>query len=326
MSSDTLQVVRRTAENKYGRFQQSDKNPFSAANRLSQREYVPVHVNPKFTLSKADAAFTIGSCFARNVEYKLARLGVNVLTSDFRLAGEYYANSTEKTPDHRGVLNKYNPHSMRTEVLRSLGEISDLPDEGFIKIGEDKWIDPQASSIAPNTLDEIRYVRSVLNEVNGRIRKASIVFVTLGLTETWYDRVTGLSLNQAPSMQIVRRTPERFYFKNADWSETVSNLKDIVEAISRSNAETKIVLTVSPVPLNTTFSGDDVISANAYSKATLLAAARAVAREYANVDYFPSYEMVTSTPRELAFQEDGIHVINGMVGFVMDRFAETYFA
>lgn len=253
-------------------------------------------------------------------------LGVNVLTSDFKLAAEYYSTSTESTQGHRGVLNKYNPHSMRTEVLRSLGELDELPDEGFIQVGDEKWIDPQASSIAPNSLGEIRYVRSLLNEVNGRVRNASVVFITLGLTETWYDRQTGLSLNQAPNMQIVRRMPDRFYFKNSDWPETVSNIEDIIAAIGRANPETKIILTVSPVPLGTTFTGEDVITANAYSKSTLLSAARTVANRYGHVDYFPSYEIATNTSRALAFQEDGIHVVNDMVAYIMETFTEAYFS
>lgn len=326
MIVDTLQVIRRTTENKFSRFQRSEKNPLSAASRLSTDGYAPVHVSPKFKLSKEDAAFTIGSCFARNVEWKLMHLGVNVLTSDFKLAAEYYSTSTESTQGHRGVLNKYNPHSMRTEVLRSLGELDELPDEGFIQVGDEKWIDPQASSIAPNSLGEIRYVRSLLNEVNGRVRNASVVFITLGLTETWYDRQTGLSLNQAPNMQIVRRMPDRFYFKNSDWPETVSNIEDIIAAIGRANPETKIILTVSPVPLGTTFTGEDVITANAYSKSTLLSAARTVANRYGHVDYFPSYEIATNTSRALAFQEDGIHVVNDMVAYIMETFTEAYFS
>jgi hypothetical protein len=47
--------------------------------------------------------------------------------------------------------------------------------------------------------------------------------------------------------------------------------------------------TVSPVPLYLTFSGEDIIVANTYSKSVLRAACDAVENSREHVDYFPSY-------------------------------------
>ena len=54
-------------------------NKISARDRLLQNEYITPHHRPKFSISKTDKFFTIGSCFAREIEYKLAPLGVPLL-------------------------------------------------------------------------------------------------------------------------------------------------------------------------------------------------------------------------------------------------------
>ena len=51
----------------------------------------------------------------------------------------------------------------------------------------------------------------------------------------------------------------------------------------------KIVLTVYPVPFSDTFSGQDVIVANTYSKSVLRCVAQDLTELYDHVDYFPSY-------------------------------------
>lgn len=61
------------------------------------------------------------------------------------------------------------------------------------------------------------------------------------------------------------------------------------------------------------------------SKSTLRAAAETVSRTYDFVDYFPSYEMVMLSPRNLAWQEDAVHVQSDMVRRVTDTFMESYY-
>src|SRR3546814_8063216 len=46
------------------------------------------------------------------------------------------------TPFHNTVLNKYNAHSMATEIIRGL---SDSPALGLIEVDEGQWYDPQTN-------------------------------------------------------------------------------------------------------------------------------------------------------------------------------------
>jgi hypothetical protein len=86
----------------------------------------------------------------------------------------------------------------------------------------------------------------------------------------------------------------------------------------------RIVVTVSPVPMSATFSGRDIAVANTYSKSTLVAAAQAFQAAHDDVDYFPSYELVTLSPREAAYGADCLHVPNAVVGGVMEQFMTAY--
>ena len=59
----------------------------------------------------------------------------------------------------------------------------------------------------------------------------------------------------------------RFRFENTDYAENMKAVREIVELIrAKSSKDVKIILTVSPVPLNRTFSDQDIIVANSYSK------------------------------------------------------------
>lgn len=321
---DALQLA---MKNDHRAWQPSPKYPQSAAARFAAGGYFTVAHKPKFTVNRTEAVYTIGSCFARNVEHTLHRKGFCVTTQNFRLPIEYYTKNTVSTAAaHRGVLNKYNVHSMATEISRALGNMAELPNQGFIQVGDGLWFDPQASNIEPASLEKISEVRKFISEANQTIRDASIVFITLGLTETWYDAESGLSLNNPPSPQFIRRMPGRFYFKNTTAEEATSLLRSAIIEIKEtlSPKRMKFIVTVSPVPMGTTYTGWDAVVANTYSKSTLRCAAQCVADEFDDVDYFPSFEMVSSSPRALAFAEDGAHVQNDMVRHVIETFANLY--
>jgi hypothetical protein len=85
-----------------------------------------------------------------------------------------------------------------------------------------------------------------------------------------------------------------------------------------------VIVTVSPVPMSETFSGQDVALANMRSKSTLRIAAEQFSSAYDDVDYFPSYDIVTLSPRNLAYAGDRLHVANSVVGTIMGIFLSLY--
>lgn len=362
------QAVLKTAmANPYNRFSYAADDTKTAGWRLKQAVAVNVHATPKFRLSRADTVFTMGSCFARNVENSLIRLGVKLSLANFHFPIKYLHRDhghidrnladlgidMERTdiaeplkdfrPDQakvdrwldsadqgnliRAVLNKYSPFSMLNEFQRLLLPQSFRdPFKGMVQVDEHRWFDPHIKNTRMLSRDDALAARACVEAATATVADATAVFLTLGFTETWVDSDTGYILNVAPPPRLVKKWPNRFRFLNATHSDALYALDEIRRLLTtRVRADMKFIVTVSPVPLGTTFTDMDVISANAYSKATLRSAAGEFAAEYPNVDYFPSYEMVMSTSPEIAWQDDRVHVAPAVVDAVIGRFVETYF-
>ncbi len=66
------------------------------------------------------------------------------------------------------------------------------------------------------------------------------------------------------------------------------------------------------------------MSANAYMKSVLRAAAEAFVRGHEDVDYFPSYESVVLSDRRYAWRADQAHVSDEMVRLNVVRMIEAY--
>jgi hypothetical protein len=83
----------------------------------------------------------------------------------------------------------------------------------------------------------------------------------------------------------------------------------------------KILLTVSPVPMVATASGQHVLVANGRTKNTLRAVAADLAERRDDVDYFPGYELVREPPFGNAFFEENMRAVTREgVAYVMNHF------
>jgi hypothetical protein len=277
-------------------------------------DVVKVANRPKFQLTRSATFFCIGSCFARNVEEHLIYQDIPVLSRKIICPREEW----HARPN--GIVNKFTTESMLNEA-RWVGTPHAASD--CLVETNAGWIDLQlAGGVQPVSLERgIERRRYLETEYFRRILSSDIVIVTLGLTEIWQDERAGIYLNAAPSLWMVRREPERFSFSRTDVAANVAALEKL-RALLRPAA--KVVVTVSPVPLGTTFTTDDVLAANSYSKSTLRAAAQIFADAHDNVDYFPSYEMVMLSRRESTFAADVMHVNHAAVGSVVAAFLESY--
>ena len=147
--------------------------------------------------------------------------------------------------------------------------------------------------------------------------------MTLGFIESWYDHATRRYVSIAPTYCDAKDS-DRFSFKLLTYQEGYDYLIRAIELLNEEKPK-KFVLTTSPVPLNRTFTSQDVIVANNFSKSLLRAISGQIALERDDVDYYPSYENVTISPRDRVWQSDQLHVRNDFVGKVTRRFLESYF-
>lgn len=111
-------------------------------------------------------------------------------------------------------------------------------------------------------------------------------------------------------------------FCNLSYAQNRDTMTSIINIITHYKPQAKFLLTVSPIPLVATASDDHVLVATEYSKSTL----RAMAGDIANsmrgvVEYFPSYEIITSHPYRGVFFDQNMRTVSPYgVGFVMKHF------
>ena len=303
----------------YGKSGEPLSDEYSARDRLVGGGPVIVFSEPKFKIEKGEKVYTIGSCFARNIEVLLSNHGFNLPVFSEQIDQSIY-NSKPYFP--HTALNKYNPHSMALEILRALGEFQ--PDnEGLLSFGEDKWYDPQMSFTKLSAESLVKDTRLKLNNIIEQLKSSNVLILTLGLTETWFDSRTGIVFNNniAPVAPFLKDSLRLF---NSRPQEIYELLSYSLTQLKFFNPNLKVIITVSPVPLTQTFYSNDVIAANTYSKASLRVAAQMLYEDLDFVDYYPSYEMVVNSPRSMSWQDDQIHVTSSVVNPVIQEFVERY--
>jgi hypothetical protein len=108
-------------------------------------------------------------------------------------------------------------------------------------------------------------------------------------------------------------------------AEVRADLAEFIGLVRQHNPDLKILLTVSPVPLVATYEDRHVLQATTYSKSALRAAVDEICRHHAAVDYFPSYEIITSWHNGgTYFEADLRSVAESGVAHVMRVFERHY--
>ncbi|HLJ19575.1 MAG TPA: GSCFA domain-containing protein [Stellaceae bacterium] len=290
--------------------------------------YKPV-LEPRFRLKRGSSIFTIGSCFARNIEEHLTPLGFDVPMAAFGVPeSEWPARPFAR---RAGILNKYTPPSMLQEVLQTLailrepGAFDRLTDGLLYPLDGDTAIDLELGGYLPVTRQRAHERRRQVFEVFRRGFDADCVVITLGLVECWFDAARRRYLQETPNTPALRRETGRFGFKLLDHAETFAAVRALTKCLLETgNTGKRILMTVSPVPLTATFSGADVVIANAYGKALLRTVAQSIRDEFDRVDYFPSYEMVMASSDKDIWEHDLMHVTDAFVRRIVETFVKTY--
>lgn len=274
---------------------------------------------PSFQIELGAQVFAIGSCFARNIELALLKQGITVTSA----APE--SDLLElRTNLNVGLLNQYNPVSIHQELEWAAG-FSTFPTNGLLKLGNE-YVDPYLRGQAQcGSRDQMQTRRDRLRQYFAQAFAADVVILTLGLTETWFDRQTRRVLAEVPSPRLWQQYRDRFEFKALSYAECEAVLKSIGALLKKyGKPNQKVVVTVSPVALARTFSGQDILVANMMSKSTLRTAAGAFAAHVAGVDYFPSYEAAMLSDPALVWQRDRRNVTDFMVTQIIQTFTQRY--
>jgi Tfp pilus assembly protein PilF len=278
-------------------------------------------IEPTFSIAEDDLVFTIGSCFARNVEQHLIIEGFNVAVTRFEGLCE-----AEGVKVKSNTLNKFVAHSILNEIRWALEPGTEFPWDSIVEVKDGRFIDMQlAAGLMPTSKEAMLGMRRAVSNYMKMVKQAKVVIVTLGLAEAWYDTKFDLYTNTMPFKAAAERCPGRFELHVLEYNELLSTLREILRLLETyGHPDFRMLLTVSPVALSSTFTDRDALIANCYSKSVQRAAAEVISRENPRVDYLPSYESVTLSDRSVAWRDDQAHVSDDAVRVNVLRMQSAY--
>ncbi len=251
----------------------------------------------RYAIAPEDRIATAGSCFAQHIATHLRARGFKVLDLEPAPWG---------LEPERAKAFGYGVYSARYGNLYTARQLLELFREAMAAEAPApivwergaRFFDALRPGVEPEGLGSPEEVAAHRAEHLARVRrlfeKAQVFVFTFGLTESWRDRATGRTLPTCPGTIAGRFDPEAHAFHNFTVEETLADYRAFREELAAVNPGVRHLLTVSPVPLTATAVDGHVLLATTYSKSVLRAAAGQLRNEFADVDYFPSYEIIAS--------------------------------
>ena len=215
--------------------------------------------DPPFRITGSDKIVTAGSCFAQHVARTMADAGFNHLVTE-KLHPLISAKTARR--HQYGVFsarygNVYTARQLLQLLQRAYGLFTPKVDFWPVPKAAAGVVDPFRPQIQPGgflSAAELAVDREVhFNAVRRAIEEMDIFVFTLGLTEAWFDKRDGAIYPIAPGVAGGTYDPQTVGFINFDEAETYSDLAAALTFIRKKNPRVKVILTVSPVPLNATY-------------------------------------------------------------------------
>ena len=287
-----------------------------------------------FSIAPDEAVVTAGSCFAQHVARTLSEKGFDHLVTEqaHPLLTEDVARKHNFGMFSARYGNVYTARQLKQLLLRAYGEYVPLVNVWTASgRGETvgRVVDPFRPQIQPGGFGSSAELEADRRQHFAAVRRAieqmDVFVFTLGLTECFNDERDGAVYPLAPGVAGGEWDRENVRFRNFDVSETIEDLMYSLHFIRARNPDVKIILTVSPVPLNATYCDRHVMVSTAWSKAVLRIAAEHAREHMEMCDYFPSYEIITSPQtRGRYFGPDAREVTMEGVDHVMRLFLKHY--
>lgn len=277
----------------------------------------------ELTIGIGDRVATAGSCFAQHIAQALRRNGFNFHLTDAEppegVRSELYAQGHAFSARYGNI---YTSRQLLQLFDRAFGRAQ--PASASWRRADGRFLDrfrPQIVEGGFLSAEELLGdVERHLAAVRRMFTTLDVLVFTLGLTETWQSTRDGFVVPAAPATTGADADQGEYAFLNLDVDAVRSDLAAFRERLLGVNPGARLVLTVSPVPLIATGTGDHVLPATVYSKSVLRVAAAELARE-PGVTYFPSYEIITGNfARGRYFEPDLRSVTKEGVDHVMTVF------
>ncbi|PJE31659.1 GSCFA family protein [Pseudooceanicola antarcticus] len=282
---------------------------------------------PKLKVSPGQPIITAGSCFAQHIGRALAARGFDWFDAEPAPAWLF----DEAETFNYGIFsfrtgNIYTARALLQWLRMAYGEM-EPPEEWWHRKG--RVYDPLRPAIEPRGFESVEEARAsraaTLVAIRRAVETARLFVFTLGLTESWANAETGLEYALCPGTLAGDFDPALHVFRNHRHAAILADMEAVLALLAARNPGLEVLLTVSPVPLTATASGEHVLTATSRSKATLRAVAGELVEDHPQVDYFPSYEIITHpvfrgmfyAPNQRSVVPEGVEVV--MRNFFADQ-------
>jgi len=302
--------------------------------RRAVGQVLPSEINPvvavPFPLTSDDQIVTAGSCFAQHIGARLQANNFKFLVTE---KAHPIASPAVADQFNYGIFSaRYGNIYTARQLLQLFNRVYHrfAPREDVWKSEDGRFIDPFRPQIQPGGFLTTREYELDREQHFAAVRQAfeqlDVFVFTLGLTEAWCSAEDGAVYPLCPGVAGGNYDADKYHFQNFNISEVVEDLLSFIDSLRLMNPISRIVLTVSPVPLVATARPDThVLAATVYSKSVLRVAAEMVAQQRSNVAYFPAYEIIIGRfDAGTYFTEDRRSVTEAGVAHVMRVFFRCF--
>ncbi len=288
------------------------------------------HFIPSLKIQRNDLIASAGSCFAQRISTALQQSGYQYLVTE---KGPDFLSSDEKKKYSYGQYsarygNIYTVLQLLQLMRRAFGRFDSVEPVWRLKTGG--YVDPFRSAVQPDGFiseqECLRDRQSHLAAVRKMFETVNIFIFTLGLTECWLSQVDGSVFPNCPGSSLGGEfDTNKYVFHNFSVLEVIDHIRKFLDEFKQINPSAQVILTVSPVPLLATYEPRHVLQSTVYSKSVLRVACEEIIKQYSNVHYFASYEIVTSTGDiSEYFHSDRRSVSNTAVSHVIQCFHNQF--
>ncbi len=266
----------------------------------------------KFGIDREARIGAAGSCFAQHVSANMRKRGFNIVDTE---PAPGFLSAEEARDQGYGIYSaRYgNIYTVR-QMLQLLDDAmtGQVRDEDFLDKGG-RFTDLLRPNTEPDgyeSLEEAKFNRrNHLMRVKELFTGIDVFVFTLGLTEAWKNKTSGTVYPVCPD--TLNDTDSGHYeFHNFDYAEIIADLQALRLKLKQQLPDLRFLFTVSPVPLTATASKHHVMVASSYSKSTLRAVCGTMEASYDDVDYFPSYEVITAPLSRGVFYDPNMRSVN----------------
>lgn len=268
----------------------------------------------KFDIPANAKIATAGSCFAQHICRHLKKNGYNVLDVEPPPPG---------LPENLHQKFGFSLYSARYGNIYTVRQLLQLTQEvagewtpqNYIWKKNGKFFDALRPAVELEGLDSpeevVEHRQFHISRLKGLFKDLDLLIFTLGLTEMWMHKESGTVYPTAPGTLVGEFDDNLYEFKNVQFGEIIKDFNEFQNVLKnfRGGKPFKILLTVSPVPLTASASGEHVLTSSAYSKSTLRSVAGQLSMNQGHIDYFPSYEIVTNPRMHSAGFSDNLRSV-----------------